>query len=77
MNPNGVYLPEDDFATFAGCPVNGQWTIVVQDNIGIDDGYIFEWGLFFDQSFFPNTSGYQNTVASDEWSSDPTIVSDQ
>jgi hypothetical protein len=77
LNPNGVYLPEDDFATFAGCPVNGQWTIVVQDNIGIDDGYIFEWGLFFDQSFFPNTSGYQNTVASDEWSSDPTIVSGQ
>ena len=67
LNPNGIYLPEDDFATFAGCPVNGQWTIIVQDNLGIDDGYIFEWGLFFDPSFFPGMSGYQNTVVSEDW----------
>lgn len=77
LNPNGVFLPEDDFATFAGCPVNGQWTIIVQDNLGIDDGYIFEWGLFFDQSFFPGMSGYQNTVVSENWTDDPTIVSGQ
>jgi hypothetical protein len=77
LNPNGIYLPEDDFATFAGCPVNGQWTIIVQDNLGIDDGYIFEWGLFFDQSFFPGMSGYQNTIVSEDWLPDPTIVSGQ
>ncbi len=77
MNPNGIYLPEDDFVNFAGCPVNGQWTIIVQDNLGIDDGYIFEWGLFFDQSLFPGSTGYQNYVVSDEWTDDPTIVSGQ
>lgn len=77
MNPNGVYLPEEDFATFIGCPVNGQWTIIVQDNLTVDDGYIFEWGLFFDPSFFPGTSGYQNTIVSADWLSDPTIISGQ
>ncbi len=77
MNPNGVYLPEQDFSAFAGCPLNGQWTIIVQDNLGIDDGYIFEWGLFFDPSFFPGLSGYQNTVVSSEWLDDPTIISGQ
>ena len=77
MNPNGVYLPEDDFANFAGCPVNGQWTIIVQDNLGIDDGYIFEWGLFFDPSFFPGASSYQNIVVSEAWQNDPTIISNQ
>ncbi|MCH2224642.1 MAG: gliding motility-associated C-terminal domain-containing protein [Crocinitomicaceae bacterium] len=77
MNPNGVYLPEDDFVNFAGCPINGQWTIIVQDNLGTDDGYIFEWGLFFDPSFFPGSGSYQNTVASEDWASDPTIVSGQ
>lgn len=76
-NPGPTYTPEDDFIGFAGCPVNGQWTIIVQDNLGIDDGYIFEWGLFFDQSFFPGMSGYQNTVVSEDWSPDPTIVSGQ
>ena len=77
MNPNGVYLPEDDFATFAGCPINGQWTIIVQDNLTIDDGYIFEWGLFFDPAFFPGANGYQNTIVSEDWQDDPTIVSGQ
>lgn len=77
MNPNGVYLPEDDFVTFAGCPVNGQWTIIVQDNLTIDDGYIFEWGLYFDQSLFPGLNGYQNYITNEFWHNDPTIVSGQ
>lgn len=76
MNPNGVYLPEASFAGFAGCPVNGDWTIIVQDNLGIDDGYIFEWGLYFDGSFFAGLGGYQNYVVDDFWNSDPTIISD-
>ncbi|MEN9997332.1 MAG: hypothetical protein RI922_322 [Bacteroidota bacterium] len=77
MDPSSVYAPETTFASLAGCPVNGNWTIFVQDNLGIDDGYIFEWGLYFDQSFFPGMQGYQNIVVSDFWSSDPTIVSGQ
>lgn len=77
MNPNGVYLPEGNFNGFAGCPVNGQWTIIVQDNLGIDDGYIFEWGLYFDPAFFPGASSYQNIVVTEGWQNDPTIVSNQ
>lgn len=77
LNPNGVYLPEEDFASFAGCPINGTWTIIVQDNLTIDDGYIFEWGLFFDPSYFPGLAGYQNYVVSEQWLDDPTIISGQ
>lgn len=77
MNPNGVYLPEQDFSAFAGCPINGTWTIIVQDNLTIDDGYIFEWGLFFDPSFFPGLAGYQNIIVDENWVNDPTIVSGQ
>ena len=47
INPNNTYSPETTFANFTGCPVNGTWTIFVQDNLGIDDGYIFEWGSLF------------------------------
>jgi subtilisin-like proprotein convertase family protein len=72
-----VYEPETSFADFVGCPVNGDWTIHVQDNLGIDDGYIFEWGLFFDASYFAGLGGYQNFVVSDYWDDDPTIVSGQ
>ena len=77
MNPNGVYLPDGNFNNFIGCPVNGNWTITVQDNQGIDDGYIFQWGIYFNQSLYPDQEGYQNTVVNDFWSNDPTIISGQ
>jgi subtilisin-like proprotein convertase family protein len=47
MDTNGVYLPDGNFNDFIGCPVNGNWTITVQDNQSLDDGYIFQWGLVF------------------------------
>lgn len=77
MNPNGVYLPDGDFNQFAGCPINGNWTISVQDNQGIDDGYIFSWGIYFNASLYPESEGYQNYVVSESWASDPTIISGQ
>lgn len=77
MNPNDVYAPETSFAGFAGCPVNGDWTVYVRDNLSVDDGWIFEWGLYFDASYFPGTSTYQNTVDQSWWSNDPSIISGQ
>jgi subtilisin-like proprotein convertase family protein len=77
MNPNGVYLPDGDFNQFAGCPVNGPWTISVQDNQGIDDGYIFQWAIYFNSALYPESEGYQNIVMSDFWTSDPSIISGQ
>ncbi len=77
IDPSVTYEPETSFLNFAGCPINGQWTIIVQDNLGTDDGWIFEWGLFFDPSFFPGSSAYQNYVVSDAWLNDPTIISGQ
>jgi subtilisin-like proprotein convertase family protein len=77
MNPNGVYLPDGDFNQFAGCPVNGPWTVSVQDNQGVDDGYIFQWAIYFNASLYPESEGYQNIVMSDFWSSDPSIISGQ
>lgn len=42
---SGTYKAEDSFSVFDGCPLNGDWTITIRDNIGIDDGYIMFWGL--------------------------------
>jgi len=77
MDTNGVYLPDGNFNDFIGCPVNGNWTITVQDNQGIDDGYIFQWGIYFNAALYPETEGYQNTLVSDFWTADPTIISGQ
>ncbi|MBL6660764.1 MAG: T9SS type A sorting domain-containing protein [Crocinitomicaceae bacterium] len=73
VDPTYVYAPESSFAGFAGCPFNGEWTLFVQDNLSIDDGHIFGWGLDF---YAPNVeiSNYQNTVDSAWWSTNVTII---
>ena len=75
MNPNGVYEPEDNFNNLIGCPLNGTWTLNIRDNLSIDDGFIFEWGLYFDAQLFPNSETYQNSISDTYWSPDPSIVS--
>ncbi len=77
LNPNGVYLPDGNVNDLIGCPLEGPWTISVQDNQGIDDGYIFQWGILFDASLYPDPESYQNVIISDFWSNDPTIVTGQ
>jgi len=74
VEPN-TYLPEESFATaLAGCPINGTWTITVRDNMGIDDGYICEWGIFFDATLNPNSETYTPYIVNDFWSTNPTII---
>lgn len=39
------YHPDESFASLVGCPLNGEWTIEVQDGWQGDNGYIFEWDI--------------------------------
>ncbi len=73
----GTYKPEQNFSNFIGCPINGNWTITVRDNQGIDDGYIFEWGIFFNPDVNPNTEYYTPLIVSENWQADSTIISGQ
>lgn len=54
------YLPSGSYTSFqnintrlTGCPLNGNWVIKVTDNIPVDNGYIFKWGLNFDSLIRP------------------------
>lgn len=73
MTP-GTYQPEENYDSFIGCPINGDWTITVRDNIGIDDGYIFEWGILFNPEIDPNVETYQMEVDSTWWSPSASIT---
>jgi len=73
VDPSYIYAPESSFGDFFGCPFNGEWTIFVQDNLSIDDGYIFGWGI----DFYSSTTGisnYQNTLDSAWWTPNTTII---
>ena len=73
----GNYQPEEDYSNFIGCPVNGTWTLTIRDNQGIDDGYIFEWGILFNPDIDPNAEFYFPEIATAAWDDDPTIINNQ
>ncbi|MEM9052201.1 MAG: PKD domain-containing protein [Bacteroidota bacterium] len=77
--PPGTYDTVDSFDELIGCPLQGTWQLIVIDNFAIDDGTIFEFGVTFAPSFYPDLIQFPNTVGesadSSFWDlSDPNIV---
>ena len=62
----GDYLPSGSFADLVGCPLNGDWTLEITDNLGSDDGYIFSWQMNFDASV-QTLGSFTPTIASQGW----------
>lgn len=75
MTP-GTYSPFQSFNGLIGCPVNGDWTITITDNLGSDDGFIFSWSVDFsaDIDALAATPPYTPTITSTEWLNDLSIV---
>ncbi len=73
MTP-GTYQPFQSFNNLIGCPLNGSWTITVTDNLGIDNGYIFWWGVNFDPELLPGNYSFLPEFVSESWSSATDIV---
>lgn len=57
VNP-GIYESQNDLCDLVGCPLNGTWTFTVTDNLGVDDGYIFYWGITFNPDLFPGVTTF-------------------
>ncbi len=72
-------LPADDYQSFEpldellGCPLNGEWTITITDYWPIDNGYIFNWGVNFNQDLYPSIETFSPTLANWQWQPQPTI----
>ena len=69
----GSFQPLQSFNLLVGCPIDGDWTLTITDNIGIDNGYIFEWGIVIDPAINPNSEIYSVAITNGEWIS-PTVV---
>ncbi len=70
----GSYLPIQPISDLIGCPINGEWTITVTDNLGADNGYIFSWGVQFNPLIDPNAETYQPNLIDVYWLDDATII---
>lgn len=56
--PAGDYQSSEPLDAFEGCPLNGNWTIRVEDRWGIDNGFIFSWLVRFDRSLVEDCSNW-------------------
>lgn len=70
----GDYMPQQSFNNLIGSPLNGNWSIIVTDNLGVDNGYIFSWGINFDNSILPTDYSFAPTIQSSNWAPDTSIV---
>jgi subtilisin-like proprotein convertase family protein len=71
----GNYMPVQPFTNLIGCPLNGNWTISVTDNLNLDNGYISTWDINFNQNI-PGASGsFTPSTVSQGWVSSTGLTS--
>jgi len=58
----GQYNSVGNLCDLVGCPLNGAWTFSVLDNLGADNGYIFEWGLNLNPALYPDVTTFTPTI---------------
>lgn len=56
--PAGDYQASEPLNNFVGCPLNGNWTIRVEDRWGADRGYIYNWSVKFDPSIVEDCANW-------------------
>ncbi len=56
--PEGTYEATGDLCELVGCPLNGDWTLIITDNLNIDNGNIFFWGLNLNPELFPGVTTF-------------------
>ncbi len=71
--PPGDYNSYQDLQQLEGCPLNGEWTIMVEDLWASDNGFIFSWGINFDPRLYPNLERYTPEITDFHWREAPDL----
>jgi subtilisin-like proprotein convertase family protein len=71
--PSGDYSAFDDMSALVGCPLNGEWTIIVQDQWGSDNGWIFEWSINLNPALYPSIETFTPGIIDFAWENNPSI----
>lgn len=71
--PAADYQPAQMLDQLLACPLNGEWTIKVEDLWEDDNGMIFSWGIDFSSSVYPNLETFSPQVVSSSWLPDTSM----
>ena len=75
--PSGSYESDYDLSALIGCPLNGEWSLEIIDNLAIDNGYIFEWGINFNPELVPGVTTFTPEIGlglDSTWITGPHII---
>lgn len=73
--PEREYRPVESFDNLVGCPINGEWTMVIKDLWLWDNGFIYFWSLEFADYIRPTIeSGFEPDIVSHQWVGPDAIV---
>jgi gliding motility-associated-like protein len=70
----GNYASSQPLTGLVGCPLNGEWELEICDNLGGDNGYIFNWEIALAPNLYPNLDTFTPAITSTEWQNGATIV---
>ncbi len=65
--PPGKYKSDASLNGLIGCPLNGEWSLVVKDQFQYDNGWIFAWGIDFAKSIYPSIESFSPQVVEHGW----------
>ena len=72
--PAGDYNSLNSFDALLGCPLNGEWTITITDQLAIDNGWIFEWSIGFAQELFPDLEQFTPVITDLAWRDQASVI---
>jgi gliding motility-associated-like protein len=65
----GTYSSVQSWNNLVGCPLNGDWTFRICDNLLLDNGFICDWSLEFNPALFPEAVSFTPVYGADADSS--------
>ncbi len=65
--PAGKYKSDGALTGLVGCPLNGEWSLVVKDQFEYDNGWIFAWGIDFAKNLYPSIETFTPKVIEHGW----------
>ncbi len=72
--PSGQYRPFESLDQLLGCPLNGVWTLEVQDLWQGDNGFVFYWNIHFSDALFPDQPLFTPFIEGSNWSTSATTI---
>ncbi|MBL7944287.1 MAG: PKD domain-containing protein, partial [Flavobacteriales bacterium] len=60
--PAGTYESVQPFTNMIGCPLNGTWTVEVCDMWAVDNGFIFDWSIQFNEELYPELISFTPSI---------------